>query len=105
MSETLRDHTIAWLDSIGADGLMMPNGMISVVKDHIGNINHFHADLVPAYRHADGSCHVEAEYPCPKCERFNDPVRMCKCPRYMKWSDWLAAKDRGVTPEQIVVEE
>ena len=28
----LRDHTLAWLDLIGADGLMMPDGSIELIK-------------------------------------------------------------------------
>jgi hypothetical protein len=91
----LRDHTLAWLDLIGADGLMMPNGMISVVKDHIGNINHFHADLVPAYRHADGSYHTDKEIgdePCLKCGSYDGKWchQLTACKAY---HDWLAHKE------------
>ena len=64
MSETLRDHTLAWLDSIGADGLFnedFPDCEIS--KDALRSLMGILADAVPAYRHADGTYHTEKEVP------------------------------------------
>ncbi|MCK9570964.1 hypothetical protein M0R72_18595 [Candidatus Pacearchaeota archaeon] len=79
----LRDHTQAWLDSIGADGLMTLDGAVKgdvITKEEFADFSPDAVLLVyrvPAYRHADGSYHTEKE----------------------------ATKDRGVKPEQIIVEE
>ena len=69
MSETLRDHTLAWLDSIGADGLRtIPDkhgSMLFFEKQEINLALEIEkaSELVPAYRHADGTYHTEKEVP------------------------------------------
>lgn len=62
----LRDHIIEWLDSLGADGLMKPDwedGPIAITPDDIMRDKdaHLYLQLVPAFRHADGTWHTEAE--------------------------------------------
>jgi hypothetical protein len=113
MSETLRDHTLAWLDSIGADGLMHPrtNKLAWSLEDIKAYIVGIDPQLVPAYRHADGSYHTEKEVvkdPCAGCIYDSIDGDSCEqeggiCDEYVRYR--LAAKSRGVTPEQIVVEE
>ena len=115
MSETLRDHTLAWLDPIGADGLMYPD---SVTDRHCWTVDEAFritsmqlSAMVPAYRHADGSYHTEKEVvkdPCAGCIYNSIDGDSCEqeggiCDEYVRYR--LAAKSRGVTPEQIVVEE
>lgn len=61
----LRDHILAWLDSIGADGLMMPDSSgFLYKKGHLERIAHDTELLyyVPAFRHADGTYHTEPKH-------------------------------------------
>lgn len=71
----LRDHVKAWLESIGADGLMMPDKSIELIKADLPQNSWFY--LVPAYRHADGSYHttkeIPIEDPCRSCAYDDDP--------------------------------
>lgn len=90
----LRDHVKAWLESIGADGLMMPDKSIELIKADLPQNSWFY--LVPAYRHADGSYHVEPEAPdvCVKmkcCEPRGDG---CECKNICDhYKSWLAHKE------------
>lgn len=98
MSETLRDHTQAWLDSIGADGLMslMSDGLFwskEQIEDAAGST--YLTWLVPAYRHADGSYHTDKEIgdePCLKCGSYDGKWchQLTACKAY---HDWLAHKE------------
>jgi hypothetical protein len=90
----LRDHVKAWLESIGADGLMMPDKSIELIKADLPQNSWFY--LVPAYRHADGTYHVEPELtkPCDSCWKEDCISEMAEsCQVYMKWKKrWLAHK-------------
>ena len=103
MSETLRDHTLAWLDSIGADGLMHPrtNKLAWSIDDIKAYIVGIDPQLVPAYRHADGTYHTEKavpiDDPCRSCDEDEDPF--CgrlggPCEAHKAWYKyWLAHKE------------
>lgn len=85
--ENLRDHTIAWLDSTGADGLMtIPNkhGSMLFFEKHEINLAfeiEKASELVPAFRHADGSYHTDKEYkdPCISCWRACTEDKQANC--------------------------
>ena len=67
----LQQHITEWLDSIGADGLMLDTYPHKHIYTDIGQFlesDSGHKDkYVPAYRHADGSYHAEAEC-CMGCK-------------------------------------
>lgn len=78
----LRDHTISWLESIGADGLMSPvyDGVFWG-KDSLRNMPGLPSELVPAFCHADGSYHTDKEYkdPCISCWRACTEDKQANC--------------------------
>ncbi len=89
--QTLRDHTLAWLESIGADGLIDSQGEV-VTKEDIkdGNLVSLNLRRVPAYRHADGSYHTTKEIvegPCRECIDENGDwcLRPTVCNAYKQW--------------------
>lgn len=100
--ENLRDHTIAWLDSIGADGLMVPDGpMWPKARIDEANDSCCWSVLVPAYRHADGAYHTEADesicHECSgvlfgTCDRKKENKDIAACDLYQSW---LAHKEEA----------
>lgn len=94
----LRDHTLAWLESVGADGLMsttkggtsfFDKGEIEQAVDSYCTL-----DLVPAFRHADGTYHTEPEgwHPCKNCS--GPGVPSCKFSETCRgYQSWLAHKE------------
>lgn len=99
----LRDHIIEWLDEIGADGLMKPDwedGPIAITPDDIMRDKdaHLHLQLVPAYRHADGSYHTEPDKSvCAECS--GALFGTCDIKQTQDWGDlyksWLARRRRN----------
>lgn len=93
MSENLRDHVKAWLESIGADGLMMPDKSIELIKADLPQNSWFY--LVPAYRHADGTYHAEKEIiecPCKICHQLYSPCER-ESEHCEMYQSWLAHKE------------
>jgi hypothetical protein len=93
----LRDHIIEWLDSLGADGLMKldwEDGPIAITPDDIVRDKdaHLHLQLVPAFRHADGTYHTEPE-PCFNCERGHRPECMTPDVPCYWYQPWLSHKE------------
>lgn len=98
--KNLLDIITEYLDSIGADGLMKPDWEdrpIAITPDDIMRDKdaHLHLQLVPAYRHADGSYHAEKEIgdePCLKCPDADGDwcKRLVACDAY---KHWLAHKE------------
>jgi hypothetical protein len=97
----LRDHIIEWLESIGADGMMSPADYgvpeTAIVKLSDSQWRTVWLDLVPAFRHADGTWHVEPELtkPCDSCWKEDCISEMAEsCQVYLKWKKrWLAHKE------------
>lgn len=78
---TVAEKLKSWLDEIGADGLMSPTDYgvpeTAIVKLSDQQWRMVWLDLVPAYRHADGSYHttkeIPIEDPCRSCAYDDDP--------------------------------
>lgn len=93
---TVAEKLKSWLDEIGADGLFDNVYQSSFIpKEALRVWEAFRAELVPAFRHADGSYHTEKEIgdePCLKCPDANGDwcKRLVACDAY---KHWLAHKE------------
>lgn len=62
------------LDELGADGLMNPiSGRVTTIKDIKDFCVGLAVDLVPAFRHADGTYHAFPEICAPCIGSKNEP--------------------------------
>ena len=84
----LRDHTLAWLDSIGADGLMPSNSVkreCVSVDDALAT--YFDSSFfIPSFLHNDGIYHAEPEC-CLGCTlpSFEHCKAMNLCDHHKQW--------------------
>lgn len=98
---TVAEKLKSWLDEIGADGLMYPVSFSPYYsKDELEDAlsRHNCADLIPAYRHADGSYHTEKEFmndPCPMCNDRCEEIHRTGCEIYSEYQSWLAHKEEA----------
>ena len=95
MSETLRDHTLAWLDSIGADGLMAQDEHCEILKADFYAWTTINMTFVPAYRHADGTYHTFPEY-CVSCDDEGSGFTEAECfgeGACASCKEWLSSKE------------
>ena len=91
------------LDELGADGLMtIPNkhgSMLIFKKEEITLALEIEkaSELIPAYRHADGTYHSEPDLakPCDLCEKEDCDSELAElCQAYLKWKKhWLSHKE------------
>lgn len=97
----LQQHIIEWLDSIGADGLMfdvlfspifLKSNLKEIFAPHINS-----SELVPAYRHADGTFHTSpplSMYPCKMCKDAwgDECLHEGECEKWDAYQSWLSRK-------------